>query len=76
VTTEQPIANTLAVTDYLRKRFGQDRTCLIAHSGGTFVGVQAVVRSPERFNAYIGVAQMKNSSNPNGRRTSTCSNGS
>jgi hypothetical protein len=33
------IADTLAVTDYLRDRFGKDRIYLMAHSGGTFFGV-------------------------------------
>ena len=55
---EQCIADTLAVTDYLRGRFGQDRIYLMAHSGGTFIGLQAVARSPESYRAYIGQAQM------------------
>lgn len=55
---EQMIADTLAVTDYLRQRFGVDKVYLMAHSGGTFIGIQAAARSPERFHAYIGVAQM------------------
>lgn len=58
LTTELLIADTLAVTDYLRERFGQDRIYLMAHSGGTFIGLQAVARAPERYHAYIGVAQM------------------
>lgn len=57
---EQMIADTLAVTDYLRQRFGQDKIYLMGHSGGTFIGVQAAARAPERFHAYIGVAQMAN----------------
>jgi pimeloyl-ACP methyl ester carboxylesterase len=58
LTTELLIADTLAVTDYLRERFGQDRIYLMAHSGGTFIGLQVVARAPERYHAYIGVAQM------------------
>ncbi len=57
---EQMIADTLAVTDYLRQRFGVDKVYLMAHSGGTFIGIQVVARAPERFHAYIGVAQMAN----------------
>lgn len=60
LTTEQFIADTLAVTDYLRRRFGQDRIYLMAHSGGSFFGIQAAARAPERFRAYIGVEQMVN----------------
>ncbi len=58
ITTEQLITDTLAVTDYLRNRFGQERIYLMAHSGGTFIGLQAAARAPEVFHAYIGVAQM------------------
>jgi pimeloyl-ACP methyl ester carboxylesterase len=58
MTLEQLISDTLAVTNYLRQRFGKDKIYLIGHSGGTFVGIQAVARAPELYSAYIGVAQM------------------
>jgi pimeloyl-ACP methyl ester carboxylesterase len=60
LTAEQFIADTLAVTDYLRQRFGQEKIYLMGHSGGTFFGIQAAARAPERYHAYIGVAQMVN----------------
>ncbi len=60
MTLEQFIADTLAVTDYLRNRFGQDKIYLMAHSGGTFIGLQAAARAPRAYHAYIGVAQMVN----------------
>jgi pimeloyl-ACP methyl ester carboxylesterase len=55
---EQFIADTLSVTSYLRNRFGQEKIYLMAHSGGTFIGLQAAARAPELYDAYIGVAQM------------------
>jgi pimeloyl-ACP methyl ester carboxylesterase len=58
MTAEQFIADTLAVTDYLRDRFGKDKIYLMAHSGGTFIGLQAAARAPQAYGAYIGVAQM------------------
>lgn len=58
MTVEQFIDDTLAVTDYLRGRFGQDKIYLLGHSWGTFIGIQAVARAPERYDAYIGMAQM------------------
>jgi pimeloyl-ACP methyl ester carboxylesterase len=60
MTLDQFIADTLAVTNYLRNRFGKERIYLMGHSGGSFVGIQAVAQSPEQFAAYIGVAQMSN----------------
>jgi len=55
---EQFIADTLSVTNYLRDRFGKDKIYLMAHSGGTFFGIQAAARAPELYHAYVGVAQM------------------
>ena len=55
---EQLISDTLAVTNYLRTRFGQDKIYLMAHSGGSFFGIQAAARAPELYRAYIGVAQI------------------
>jgi pimeloyl-ACP methyl ester carboxylesterase len=55
---EQFIADTLSVTNYLRDRFGKDKIYLMAHSGGSFFGVQAAARAPELYHGYVGVAQM------------------
>jgi pimeloyl-ACP methyl ester carboxylesterase len=60
MTIEQFISDTLAVTNYLRQRFGQEKIYLMGHSGGTFIGIQAAARAPELYYAYIGVAQMAN----------------
>ena len=58
MTVEQLISDTLALTNYLRHRFGQEKIYLMGHSGGTFIGIQAAARAPELYYAYIGVAQM------------------
>lgn len=58
MTVEQFIADTIAVTDYLRERFNQDKVYLLGHSWGSFVGIQAAARAPGRYYAYIGMAQM------------------
>jgi pimeloyl-ACP methyl ester carboxylesterase len=57
-TVEQLIADTLEVTNYLRNRFHKDKIYLMAHSGGSLIGIQAAARAPELFHAYIGVGQM------------------
>jgi pimeloyl-ACP methyl ester carboxylesterase len=57
VTVDGEVADVLAVTDYLRARFHQDRIYLLGHSGGSIVGVLAVRRHPEKFRAYIGTGQ-------------------
>jgi pimeloyl-ACP methyl ester carboxylesterase len=58
MTLEQFVADTLSVTDYLRNRFSQEKIYLMAHSGGTFIGLQVAARAPQVYCAYVGVAQM------------------
>jgi pimeloyl-ACP methyl ester carboxylesterase len=58
MTLEQMISDTLAVTEYLSRRFGKDKIYLMGHSGGTFIGIQAAAQAPEKYHAYIGIAQM------------------
>jgi pimeloyl-ACP methyl ester carboxylesterase len=60
MTLEQMISDTKEVTNYLRKRFGQEKIYLMGHSGGTFVGIHVASRTPEMYHAYIGVAQISN----------------
>ena len=58
MTTEQLIRDTIAVTDYLRERFGRERIYLLGHSWGSFLGIQVAARAPERYHAYIGMGQV------------------
>ena len=60
VNPEQLVSDTVAVTNYLRKRFGQKKIYLMGHSGGTFIGIQTAALAPELYHAYIAVAQMSN----------------
>ncbi|MGW4465177.1 alpha/beta fold hydrolase [Micromonospora sp. NPDC004704] len=57
VTLDGAVTDTLAVTDYLRDRFGQDRIYLLGHSGGSIISVLAVQRRPDKYHAYIGTGQ-------------------
>ncbi len=58
MTYEQLIADTIEVTNYLRQRFGKEKIYLMAHSGGSFFGLQVAARAPELYHAYLGMAQM------------------
>ncbi len=58
ITLEQLLSDTKEVTNYLRKRFGQEKIYLMGRSGGTFIGIQAAAKTPELYHAYIGVGQM------------------
>ena len=58
MTAEQFIADTLEVTNYLRERFGKEKIYLMAHSWGSYIGIQAAAREPELYHAYIGMGQI------------------
>jgi pimeloyl-ACP methyl ester carboxylesterase len=54
------VSDLIEVTNYLRQRFDQEKIYLMAHSGGSFIGIQAAAEAPGLFHAYIGVAQISN----------------
>ena len=58
MTAEQFVSDTLEVTNYLRKRFGKEKIYLMAHSWGSYIGIQAAAREPELYYAYIGMGQI------------------
>ncbi len=58
VSIDDLIQDTKEMTDYLRKRFSQDKIYLMAHSGGSYLGIKVIDQYPELFTAYIGVAQI------------------
>ncbi|MEV6346373.1 alpha/beta hydrolase [Actinoplanes sp. NPDC051851] len=57
VTVGRSVDDIVAVTDYLRRRFGRERIVLLAHSGGSVLGVLVVQRHPEKYSAYVGTGQ-------------------
>jgi pimeloyl-ACP methyl ester carboxylesterase len=58
ITTRLLVEDTIAVTNYLRQRFGQEKIYLLGHSWGTYLGIQAAAQAPELYSAYIGMAQI------------------
>ena len=58
MTAEQFVSDTLEVTNYLCNRFDQEKIYLMAHSWGSYIGIQAAARAPELYYAYIGVGQI------------------
>lgn len=60
MTLDQMIADTVEVTNYLRKRFGQGKIYVMGHSWGTFLGTHVVARYPELYSAYMGIGQVTN----------------
>jgi pimeloyl-ACP methyl ester carboxylesterase len=58
ITLNQLISDTKEVTNYLRKRFVQDKIYLMGRSGGSFIGIHVAAQFPELYYAYIAIAQM------------------
>ena len=58
ITADHLVDDAIEVSRYLSKCFGQEKIYLMAHSWGTFLGIQAAAKAPELYHAYIGVAQI------------------
>jgi pimeloyl-ACP methyl ester carboxylesterase len=58
MTAEQFVDDTIEVTNYLRDRFGKEKIYLMAHSWGSYIGIQAAAQEPDLYYAYIGIGQI------------------
>jgi pimeloyl-ACP methyl ester carboxylesterase len=57
-TTEQLVADTVEVTNYLRGRFDEEKIYLVGQSWGSTLGVLAAQQHAELYHAFVGVGQM------------------
>jgi len=58
MTAQQFVSDTLAVTKYLRDRFAKDKVYMLAHSWGSYIGIQAAAQEPDLYHVYIGMGQI------------------
>ena len=58
LTLAQAVADTIALTDYLRARFDEEKIYLLGESWGSTLGVLAVQQRPDLYHAFIGSGQM------------------
>lgn len=58
LTVDRLVSDVLEVSDYLRSRFKKEKIYLLGHSWGSFLGIRAAALGPEKFHAYVGVAQV------------------
>lgn len=58
MTLDGAVADAVAVTNYLRDRFDEEKIYVVGQSWGTTLGVLAVQQHPELYRAYVGVGQM------------------
>jgi pimeloyl-ACP methyl ester carboxylesterase len=58
LTLDRAVSDTIALTNYLRQRFDEEKIYLLGESWGSTFGVLAVQRQPELYHAWIGSGQM------------------
>ena len=54
------VDDVIEVAEYVRKRYGQRKVILMAHSWGTIISMQAALKRPDLFHAYVGIGQVIN----------------
>lgn len=60
MTFDQIVSDAHELVGTLKKRFGENKVFLLAHSAGTITGVKYALRYPEDLYAYIGAGQVVN----------------
>ncbi|HEY3940593.1 MAG TPA: alpha/beta hydrolase [Bryobacteraceae bacterium] len=58
MTLARTVADAEEMTTWLRQQLGKKKIFLLAHSAGTYVGLQMAERHPDWLYAYIGVGEM------------------
>ncbi|MFW5792958.1 MAG: alpha/beta hydrolase [Bacteroidota bacterium] len=58
MTLEQMISDTQELSEYLIKRFNQEKLFLMGHSWGSFLGILTAYKHPELYYAYYGIGQV------------------
>ena len=57
INIDRYVADAIEVAEYVRKRYGKDKLILMAHSWGTVVAMNAALKRPDLFHAYVGIGQ-------------------
>ncbi|RFB12617.1 alpha/beta hydrolase [Bacillus sp. HNG] len=60
ISSDQHVEDLLALTDYVKNEFPNEKVLLIGHSFGTYIGMKAANKAPEKYAAYIGIGQVSN----------------
>ena len=56
----QLVADTIELTEHLRQRFGKRQVIIVGHSWGSVLGLMAVQRRPDLYNAFISTGLIAN----------------
>ena len=57
---KQFVEDARQMTEYLQRRFNQEKIYLMGHSWGSYLGIKIIEKYPENYWAYIGIGQISN----------------
>jgi proline iminopeptidase len=61
LTIERMVTDAEEMASWVRKKLGKQRVFVLAHSAGSYAGLELATRHPDWLWAYIGVGQLTNS---------------
>jgi pimeloyl-ACP methyl ester carboxylesterase len=61
ITVDRLVRDGIELAEHLRKRLGKDKVVLVGHSFGSILGVRMARARPDLFVAYVGTAQVADS---------------
>ncbi|WP_310394225.1 alpha/beta hydrolase [Hymenobacter sp.] len=54
----QYVQDAIDLAEFIRKKYDQQKVILLGHSWGTVIGLQAALKRPDLFYAYVGLGQV------------------
>ena len=60
ISIDRYVDDAIEIAEYVRERYGEDKLILAAHSWGTVLGMEAALKRPDLFHAYVGIGQVVN----------------
>ncbi len=60
ININQYVNDAIELTEFLKKKYKKKKVILIGHSWGTIVSMNAVLKRPDLFYAYVGIGQVIN----------------
>ncbi|MFS0864868.1 alpha/beta fold hydrolase [Fredinandcohnia sp. 179-A 10B2 NHS] len=60
ISSDQHVKDLLTLTDFVKNEFSKEKVLLVGHSFGTYIGMKAANKAPEKYAAYIGIGQVSN----------------